>query len=1201
MGIETVFDEVLKSFGDSSHVKGKRFEEAVKWWLTNDSVWKNEFVPESVLLWDESPYRNGPDIGIDLTAEDIFGNIWAIQAKNWKESTALPKSEIDKFLSASNTKTFSHRLLISTTETVSGNAQRAIEEQEKPCTLVLKAQLRESSAWKSFADPEKSSQPVPRSLYPHQAEAVEAVVNQLDVGVRGQLIMACGSGKTITAQRISEELDSSATLVLLPSLLLVQQTLQSWRNESRKPFIALSICSDQSVNGDEPVARTSDLPFPVTTDTQQIKKFLKLSGRKVIFSTYQSSEKLAEAIQLTPFKFDLVICDEAHRLAGKVDRAYGTIFREGSIPSSRYLFMTATPKVFSSRILSSAKDQDIEVNSMDDAEKFGKVIHSFNFSDAIEKKILTDYRVVLMGVDDAMLHELIVNKTFLDLDDEIVDANLLASHFGVAKAMERYQIKRVISFHSRVSAAREFAKRQPKIQAEIAGRASLPMLSEVISGKDSAFRRRALLDQLRDLKDKEFGLVGNARCLTEGVDVPSLDGIAFVDPRSSQVDIVQAVGRAIRRGGPDKSVGYIIIPIFFNGEELDEETINFSKFKPVWDVLNALKSHDATLQEEIDAIRRSLPTSSGRADLPSRIIFDLPTSVPPSFSSKIKTFLLEKTSSIWEEWFGRLVNFQSDNGHCLPKRQYASQEEMSLGSWVQHQRTLFNKGLLSHDRIAKLESIPHWTWDVYASQWLNTYEKLAKYEADTGTSRIPSTYKDSEGKPLGKWVAALRAKKDSLSPEQINLLESLADWTWDPFEDQWKTAYQEIRKESEKRKTTSFSRSLKLSDGRSAGGWIIKQRQSKEFLTDEQRSLLEALPGWSWDPYQDKKKETIARLLEYVELFHHPNVPLKYETPDGFKLGQIVSRIRQDHRKNKLDPELLSFVESLDGWLWNARVDTWHVRLQLLKDFVKDKGRLPTKDENYLGEKLGWWVSRVRQLGNRGLLEADQILELEEIPHWSWDVNDSKWEKGYLELLIFLEQNGGQPPKDKDRSPSGFRVGSWCYQQRKNWDKLSESQKLKLAKFNWFSPEVNVLTPIEKWWKNHSEVMTFATSKKRLPKYKSQDADQAEKKLGLWLLRQSQFFDNLDESQKQAMFEIPGFKGPRDFAADWDRKFELLKQYIQLHGEIPPLRRGGAEDPLGAWIRRQRKNWNRLTRDQQLRLLSIAEAQSLFKDVEVTS
>jgi predicted helicase len=406
MASKSPFEAALASLGNNSQEKGKRFEEAIKWWLRTDKVWRNELLPDSVLLWSESPFRNGPDIGIDLTAEDNFGNIWAIQVKNWNSSSPLPKSEVDKFLAASNTKTFTRRLLVSTTEAISINALRAIEDQEKLCTLILRNQLEESTAWVEFGKHSSSAPPSPKSLFTHQKKALDSVVSGLRGGGRGQLIMACGSGKTITAQRISEALDSKATLVLLPSLLLVQQTLQSWRNEAAVPFISLSVCSDESVNGDEPVSRASELPFPVTTDPQVISQFLGLQGRKVIFSTYQSSEKLEDAIRQSSFRFDLVICDEAHRLAGKVDKSYGTVFREGALPSDRYLFMTATPKVFSTRLRKIASDEELEINSMDDVDKFGQVLHTFSFAEAIENNILTDYRVVLMGVDDSMVHDL---------------------------------------------------------------------------------------------------------------------------------------------------------------------------------------------------------------------------------------------------------------------------------------------------------------------------------------------------------------------------------------------------------------------------------------------------------------------------------------------------------------------------------------------------------------------------------------------------------------------------------------------------------------------------------------------------------------------------------------------------------------------------------------------------------------------------
>lgn len=1047
----TTFETVLASFGNQSQVKGKRFEEAIKWWLRNDTIWANEFVPESVLLWSESPHRNGPDIGIDLTAEDFLGNIWAIQVKNWRANGVLPKSEIDKFLSASNTKSFSHRLLISTTQAISPNALRAIEDQEKPCTVILRPQLDESTAWDRFFKRSKEAKSA-KVLLPHQIAAVEAVVQDLHGGGKGQLIMACGSGKTLTAQRISEALDSYSTLVLLPSLLLVQQTLQSWRNEATVPFLSLSVCSDESVNGDEPVSKTSQLPFPVTTDPLKISEALQSPGRKVIFSTYQSSEKLAEAVQSAHFKFDLVVCDEAHRLAGKVDKAYGTVLKEGALPSSRYLFMTATPKVFSTRLKKIADDNDIAVNSMDDVEKFGKVIHTFSFADAIETGILTDYRVVLMGVDDSSVHDLLSNNTFLDVDGDAMDANLLASHYGVAKAMARYSIRRVISFHSRVRKAREFVSLQPLIHAELTDKQSVSMLSDVISGKDSAFRRTMLLDQMRDLKGKDFALIGNSRCLTEGVDVPSLDGIAFVDPRSSQVDIVQAVGRAIRRGGGDKTVGYIIIPIFFRGEELNEEVINEGQFRPVWEVLNALKSHDSSLKEEIDSIRGNQAPGARTQDFPSKVILDFPIAVPDSFSEKIKTFLVEKTSSIWEEWLGRLIRFQNENGHCRPKRDYTSSDEAALATWVNHQRQRFNKGTLSLERIEKLEAIPEWTWDPFEQQWLEAFERLREFVIENGTSQVPSTHRDKYGKPLGKWVAKLRSKREQLNENQVKLLESLPSWSWDPFEDQWESAFLELRDLANEQGQTAFSRRLTFSDGRSVGGWIIKQRQTRNQLSEEKKRRLESLPGWSWDPYGESKQSTVSHLKIFVEEFGHANVPQKYVSGHGFKLGYSVGKIRNDYLKGRLDTRLIEFFESLPGWSWNARVDLWHSRFQLLKDFIEEQNRLPKNHEIYRGEKLGWWTKVQRSYKKKGDLDKQKIELLESLDLWSWDVSSDRWENGYQQLLTFLESSQGRPPKNQEKTIDGFGVATWVQSQRRRFDRLTADQKRKLMAFDWFKP-----------------------------------------------------------------------------------------------------------------------------------------------------
>lgn len=1049
MGKKSAFEKVLESLGQESFSKGTKFERVLKWWLQNDNIWSQELLPDSVKLWEESTYRTGPDIGIDLTAKDIHGNVWAIQSKNWNPDAVLPKSEIDKFLTASNTKIFHKRLLVTTTNAISTNALRAIQEQEKPVVVVSKANLEDSEIWEFFNDSLRPPKAAPKKkLFLHQSEAIKSVTASFRLNTRGQLLMACGSGKTITAQRIQEKLDSETTLILLPSLLLVEQTLKSWRAEASKPFLALSVCSDSSVNGDEPLSKTSDLPFPVTTDPIEIRKFLQLSGKKVIFSTYQSSQKLEEAVKGKKFQFDLVICDEAHRLAGKVDKAYGTVFREGAIPSGRYLFMTATPKIFSSRLKVQAGENDIEIHSMDDEEKFGPVFYNFSFANAIEANVLTDYKVIVMGVDDTSISDMVQNRQFIDFQDKTLDATTLAAHFGIAKAMESHSIKRVISFHSRVERAKEFASTHKGVVDIVSWKTPKTIFSEVISGKDSVFRRKQILDKLRDLRDVDYGIVTNAKCLTEGVDVPSLDGVAFVDPRSSQVDIVQAVGRAIRKGGKDKKVGFIILPVFFSTKTLDEQTIDESQFAPVWQVLNALKSHDAKLEEEINALRRGLGKNNSVANLPSKIVFDLPVGFPVQFSEKIKTYLLEKTSSIWEEWFAHLETFSQKSGHCRPKKDSLDAGDRALGGWVMHQRVKYNKGKLQNERIKSLESIPFWTWDPFETQWMEYFEKLKEYSLENGTSRVPSTYRNEDGKPLGKWVAKLRSKKSTLNAKQKALLETLNDWSWDPFAEQWQSAFAEVRSLAEKKGDTHFSRKDKLSDGRSIGGWVIKQRRSKEELTEEQITLLEFIPGWSWNPFDERNTQTMLELKKYVSNFGNAEVPQDFETKDGLKLGQRVSKLRADFRKGTLQPELETFVTSLPGWAWNKRTDDWDSRYELLIKFIDEHDRLPKKDELFQGDKLGWWVSLHRQYGNSGKLSRDKRQKLEVLKHWTWDAKDAAWDKVFDELVEFLKVHK-RPPKDKEKSPGGTDLGGWVYRQKKYLLKLKPSQRERFKKLNW--------------------------------------------------------------------------------------------------------------------------------------------------------
>ena len=424
---------------------------------------------------------------------------------------------------------------------------------------------------------------------------------------RGQLIRACGTGKTLIALRVAEAMKARRTLVLVPSLSLISQTLREWTADALRPFRFLPVCSDDTVRGeDHLVSHTSELGVPATTDPAEVAEFLRGSGARVIFSTYQSTPVLAAAYKryrVPPF--DLAIADEAHRCAGLQAGPFSTILHPRKIRARKRLFMTATPRYFADAVKSTADEMGMEVASMDDHEIFGPVFHELKFSEAIRRNLLTDYTVVIIGVDDPMYRRYAEEGVFVTLSGKrITDARTLASHIAVAKAAKQYDLRRIISFHGRVSRAREFASEFPEFIGWMpkAATPSGKFWAELICGTMASSKRDAILDRLRELQPPERGLVSNARCLGEGVDVRALDGVAFIDPKESQVDIIQAVGRAIRKA-ERKKLGVIILPVYISSDEDEEKVLEDSSFKQVWRVLRALRAHDDRLADELDTIR----------------------------------------------------------------------------------------------------------------------------------------------------------------------------------------------------------------------------------------------------------------------------------------------------------------------------------------------------------------------------------------------------------------------------------------------------------------------------------------------------------------------------------------------------------------------------------------------------------------------
>jgi hypothetical protein len=324
------FTEFFSTFDGDTNLRGKQFERFVKWFLKSDPEWATQV--EAVWLWDEYPGRWGPDCGIDLVFRSKIGKTWAVQAKCYSADYDISKNDVDTFLSESNRKQIDHRLPIATTDRIGANARQVLDAQEKSVVRYLLSHFE--SAAVEFPDSIQSlssgkRKSPPELDRPHQIEAVDAVLSGFQTASRGQLIMACGTGKTFVCLWVKERLKAKRTLVLVPSLGLLSQILNEWTFAAREPFDALCVCSDQTVNrrdDDEAISQTADIPFPVSNDVNEIAGFLKGDRDQVIFSTYQSSPLIAQAQKHTEAsRFDLVIADEAHRCAGKSDTVFGTV------------------------------------------------------------------------------------------------------------------------------------------------------------------------------------------------------------------------------------------------------------------------------------------------------------------------------------------------------------------------------------------------------------------------------------------------------------------------------------------------------------------------------------------------------------------------------------------------------------------------------------------------------------------------------------------------------------------------------------------------------------------------------------------------------------------------------------------------------------------------------------------------------------
>jgi len=802
---------------------------------------------------------------------------------------------------------------------------------------------------------------------------------------------------------------------------------------------------------DAPVSFTNDLGVPVTTDANKIASFLRRRGHRVIFSTYQSSPQVAAAYRKRPKppSLDLAICDEAHRCAGRVSNDFATILDATKIQAKYRLFMTATPRYFTGRIVREAERGDLELASMDDESVFGPVFHRLTFGEAIRRDLLSDYQVAIVNVDDATYKEWAKHGKFVTREGKETNAREVAGQLGLAKAMRRFDLHRVITFHNRIEGARHFSIDFPALVAWMptSQRPTGRIRADYISGRMPTGERRPRLLRLANPGSHERVLLSNARCLAEGVDVPTLDGVAFLDPKRSEIDIVQAVGRAIRKA-PDKSVGTIVLPVFIESGEDAVSVLEGSSFEPVWRVMQALRAHDEDLAETLDAFRTEMGIASNSFKLPPIPKVILPTRLPADFARAFEVRLVEQTTVSWEFWYGLLQRYSYQSGSANPPVDCIMDGRYKLGLWANTQRSRYREGRLSQNRQERL-SAWGFAWEPRDEAWERGLDSLRLFVHRNSHARVPSKYVDDDGFRLGQWVVNQRVfdRKHMLDRDRKEKLNECG-FVWHVPRSAWETHFRLL--EEYVRNTGSASvPQVKTWRGFALGRWVAKQRRALPRLSPERVARLEHLAGWTWDTDASTWQEFFTLLVKFVKDEGHSRIPSDCIIEDK-KLGKWVENQRS--RREGLTDEQVKLLESV-GFVWNTKEAQWEDCFEALRAYAEHHNNFQIPKEFLVaGVRLASWVKTQRHNYNQHKLSDERISKLESIEDWTWNPRQQQWDDYFTTLEVFAKHQGDALVPN-DYVDDGVSLGKWIERQRSLYrqHKLSPDHRRRLEKLPGFA------------------------------------------------------------------------------------------------------------------------------------------------------
>lgn len=967
------------------------------------------------------------------------------------------------------------------------------------------------------------------SLIPrdYQEDAIRNCIRGLASASRGKLILPCGAGKTLTALWINERIQPSKTLVLVPSLALLAQFKTVWRQHESRSTRFFCVCSEKdiAVDDDEPSFNIEEISAKVTTDPKEIRKLLQQSdGPLVVYGTYQSSGKIAEALRGTKLTFDLTICDEAHRTAGSKTGVFATI-HSNSIRSNKRLYMTATPRIVSDILQEKLGQKYKYLADMNDESIYGAELYRMTFSEAIEKGILVDYHIVVVGVSDSEVQKAITSRKWVSENATIED---IAQNYALQKAVDKYGITHAVTFHSSINRAQTFKERHEQFFGH--------MKSFHINGSYSSAERIRILDEF---SRASLGAISNARCLTEGVDLPAIDAVMFCDSKTSRTDIVQAAGRALRKdkNKPNKQ-GYIIIPIFHRDAEKVENAILNGPFKHVVSVVRALADHDSRLEDEITQVSLGL----GKRKTAQKILRIQDRVVPliemSGFKAKLKKSLfahvIQKTVIPW------LVQ-------------------------IEHLRE-YRKQHINEDWPSRLTEFP-------------------------------------KGNNLGGWVHKIRGeyKRGILSPEKIDALKAI-DFDFEFLKDRQareRAIQAEVEREQEKLRLEQLEKQRKeaeVEEQRRQEDLKIKEKQRQEELKREAEESEIRYEAHKWDQkFAFVKNAVVDSPIPGLEPGRYYQRVKFQEDEKEFELTTWLKEQRKSFSKGSLSSERISKFEEAgvpldptDHYVLDQRELEQKVQLIFLERYFRENPEvkwIATTLEFPSCNKLGVWCAQQRQAFKSKTL-PDDIYESMKKAGFDFDytyenhaefVKNEKvieWNRQFSLLKKYIAEYPMMPiPFGNVEYPEGNKLGKWCQGQRTSYKngQLSEERTVKLREIGFSFVRDKESDDIKIW-----EAQANAFSPYMLPKISNLSTEESRYNdlppdLTEWLKTQKKAFHNGKLTKKQVTFlklrKVPLYQ-PEDIT-EWNDWFEKLKAFREQKFNLQWPMIHERHSPLADWCQKQ--------------------------------